>query len=39
MEKEKLTYEKVVEDYVNKFYRSKPKTKAVMQKMRWFIAR
>lgn len=39
MEKDQKTYENVVEDYVNKFYRSKPKTKGVMQKMRWFIAR
>ena len=39
MEKDSKTYENVVEDFVNKFYRSKPKTKAVMQKMRWFIAR
>jgi hypothetical protein len=39
MDKENKSYEKAVEDNVNKFYRSKPKTNQVMQKMKWFIAR
>ena len=39
MDKEGKPYEKVVEEYVNKFHRSKPKTAQVMQKMKWFIAR
>jgi hypothetical protein len=39
MEKDQKSYEKTVEDQINKYYRSKPKTTNVMNKMKWFIAR
>jgi hypothetical protein len=33
------SYEEVIEDMVNKHFRSKPKTKATMSKIKWYLAR